>query len=130
MTLEAPMRCSALAEQLAEPLSGTVDERVRWLLLEDHSAWGSEAVDDVIGADAAATAKRLDLRVQLVRRREGPPEVEASRRAILVDTAARVIASREVGSLDELDVEAAATAPVADFGAATDGPIFLVCTNG
>ena len=27
MTLEAPMRCSALAEQLGEPMIGTVDQR-------------------------------------------------------------------------------------------------------
>ena len=40
MTLSAPMRCSALAEELGEPMAGTVDQRRRWLLLEDRSAWG------------------------------------------------------------------------------------------
>jgi hypothetical protein len=38
VTLEAPMRCSALADELGEPMIGTVDQRVRWLLVEDRSA--------------------------------------------------------------------------------------------
>jgi hypothetical protein len=130
MTLEAPMRCSALAEDLGEPIAGTVDQRGRWLLIEDHSAWGTEAVADVIGAEAAATAKRLGLRVQLVRRREGPPELEPPRRAILVDTETRDLASREIHSLAEIDVEGSAAAPVDAFGEPISGPIFLVCTNG
>jgi hypothetical protein len=130
MTLEVPMRCSALAEELSEPMIGTVDQRVRWLLVEDRSAWGSEAVSDVLGAEAAATAKRLRLRVQLVRRREGPPARDVRRNAILVDTETRVMAARAISAIDELDVEAAATGPVDAFGAGLDGPIFLVCTNG
>jgi len=130
MTLEAPMRCSALAEELAEPMVGTDDQRVRWLLIEDRSAWGSEAVSDVIGAERAATAKRLDLRVQLIRRREGPPQTDAPRTAFLVDTDARIVASREIRSLDGLDLEAAAAAPVDDFGERVGGPMFVVCTNG
>ncbi|HEX7067101.1 MAG TPA: hypothetical protein VF295_02785, partial [Candidatus Limnocylindria bacterium] len=62
MTLEAPMRCSALAEQLGEPMIGTVDRRERWLLLEDRSAWGSHAVRDRFGADVEARAKELGVR--------------------------------------------------------------------
>ena len=63
MTLSAPMRCSALAEELGEPLAGTVDQRRRWLLLEDRSAWGTDAVAERFGADAVATAKRLGMRL-------------------------------------------------------------------
>ena len=94
MTLSAPMRCSALAEQLGEPLAGTVDQRRRWLLLEDRSAWGTDAVADSFGADAVATAKRLGLRLQLVRRHEGDPADDSVRRAILVDTEAAAMAVR------------------------------------
>jgi hypothetical protein len=130
MTLEAPMRCSALAEELGEPMAGTVDQQVRWLLVEDRSAWGSEAVRDVIGEERAAVAKRLGMRVQLVRRREGPPDPDAPRRVTLVDTDDRVIVSRQIRSLEDLDVEAAASQPVGDFGDAVDGPMFLVCVNG
>ncbi|HEX5040377.1 MAG TPA: sucrase ferredoxin [Candidatus Limnocylindria bacterium] len=130
MTLEAPMRCSALAEQLGEAVAGTVEQRVRWLLVEDHSAWGSEAVADVIGPDAAATAKSLALRVQLVRRREGPPEAGAPRRLTLIDTETRTMATRQIVSPAEIDAEAAASAAVEEFGEPVSGPIFLVCTNG
>ncbi len=94
MTLSAPMRCSALAEQLGEPLAGTVDQRRRWLLLEDRSAWGTDAVADRFGADAAATAKRLGMRLLLVRRREGDPSHDTVRRAILVDTESAAMAVR------------------------------------
>ena len=60
MTLSAPMRCSALAEQLGEPLAGTVDQRRRWLLLEDRSAWGTDAVADSFGADDSSWEKGDD----------------------------------------------------------------------
>jgi len=130
MTLEAPMRCSAIAEQLGEAIAGTVDQRRRWLLIEDHSAWGSEAVADLIGSEAAATAKRPGLRVQLVRRREGPPETDAPRRITFIDTDARTMATRQIASPAEVDVEAAAGAAVDELGQPVSGPIFLVCTNG
>ena len=124
------MRCSALAEQLGEPLAGTVDQRRRWLLLEDRSAWGTDAVAERFGADAAATAKRLGLRLLLVRRREGDPADDAVRRAILVDTEAATMAVRTVRGPGDLDVEALATMALDDFGAPMTDPILLVCTNG
>ena len=43
MTLAAPMRCSTLAEELREPMIGTIEQRVRWLLVEDRSPWGTDA---------------------------------------------------------------------------------------
>ena len=104
MTLATPMRCSALAEQLAEPMIGTVDHRRRWLLLEDRSAWGSHAVEDVFGADAAAAAKRLGMRLLLVRRREGDPAADAVRRAILVDTERGEMAIRSITDPAELSI--------------------------
>ena len=130
MTLETPMRCSALAEQLGEPLDGTVDQRRRWLLIEDRSAWGSEAVADVIGPDEAALAKRLGLRVLLVRRREGDPDDDAERRVMLIDTVTREMAVRTVAGTLDLSVEAVTSSPMAEFGALMTEPIFLVCTNG
>lgn len=130
MTLETPMRCSALSESLDEPLSGTVEQRTRWLLLEDRSAWGTDAVKDLFGTDAAARAKQLGLRVLLVRRREGDPAADTVRRAMLIDTVSREMAVRVVAGPAELSVEALARDPVASFGAPMAGPMFLVCTNG
>ena len=130
MTLEAPMRCSALAEELGEPMIGTVDQRVRWLLVEDRSAWGTEAVADVLGAELARAAKERHIRVLLIRRREGDPASDAVRRAIVVDTASREMAIRSVDDLTEITLDAVADAPVASFGAHMTDPIFLVCTNG
>jgi hypothetical protein len=130
MTFEAPMRCSTLAEELDEPMIGTVDQRVRWLLVEDRSAWGTDAVGDVLGAELARAAKERRVRVLLVRRREGDPAADAVRRAILVDTSTREMAVRTVEDLSELELAAVADAPVADFGALMTDPILLVCTNG
>ena len=130
MTLSAPMRCSALAEELGEPLAGTIDQRRRWLLLEDRSAWGTDAVVDRFGADAAATAKRLGMRLLLVRRREGDPSDDSVRRAILVDTEAGRMAVRTVRGPGDLDVAALAEIPLDEFGALMTDPILLTCTNG
>ena len=130
MTLEAPMRCSALAEQLGEPLAGTVEQRRRWLLVEDRGAWGTDAVADLLGASAAAEAKRRGVRLLLVRRREGDPAADVVRRAILVDTVDRGMVMRTVSDLADLRLSELATQPIEDFGARIEGPIFLVCTNG
>jgi hypothetical protein len=130
MTLTAPMRCSALAEQLDEPMIGTVDHRPRWLLLEDRSPWGSHAVEDVFGTDAAAAAKALRMRLLLIRRREGDPAGDAVRRAILVDTERGEMAIRTVTDSGGLSLQAISEEPVEAFGAPLADPIFLVCTNG
>jgi hypothetical protein len=130
VTLTAPFRCSTLADELGEPMIGTTEQRVRWLLVEDRSPWGERAVRDVLGADADATAKALGMRLLLVRRREGDPAADAVRRVMLVDTERGEMAIRTVAALDELDVEAAAAVSLADFGAPLSDPILLVCTNG
>lgn len=130
MTLEAPMRCSALAEQLGEPMIGTIEQRIRWLLVEDRSAWGHDAVAEVLGATLAASLKGLGIRALLIRRREGDPAADAARRAILVDTVTREMAVRTIGSVDELDPSALSSTAVADFGTPWSDPIFLVCSNG
>lgn len=130
MTLEAPMRCSALAEQLGEPLAGTVEQRRRWLLVEDRGAWGTDAVADLLGASAAAEAKGLGVRLLLVRRREGDPAADVIRRAILVDTEDRRMAIGTVSDVADLRIAELASQPIEDFGTPTEGPIFLVCTNG
>ena len=128
MTLTAPMRCSALAEELDEPMIGSVDQRVRWLLVEDRSAWGEKAVRDVLGAELEAAAKARGMRLLLIRRREGDPSADAVRRAILVDTGAARMAVRSVTDLEELS--GLLDASLDDFGAPMADPILLVCTNG
>ncbi|HET9417159.1 MAG TPA: sucrase ferredoxin [Candidatus Limnocylindria bacterium] len=126
--LSAPMRCSARSEELDEPMIGSVDERVRWLLIEDRSAWGEKAVRDVLGAELEAAAKERGMRLLLIRRREGDPAADAVRRAILVDTERREMAVRAVSSLD--DLPALLDQRVHDFGSPLSDPILLVCTNG
>ncbi len=128
MSLAAPMRCSALAEELDEPMIGSVDQRVRWLLVEDRSAWGEKAVRDVLGPGLESAAKARGMRLLLVRRREGDPAADVVRRAFLVDTAAGRMAVRAIEAVEEL--EALLDAAVEDFGAPLSDPILLVCTNG
>lgn len=130
MTLTAPMRCSALAEGLGEPMIGTVDQRPRWLLIEDHGTWGHDAVGDLLGADRAAAFKRLGVRVLLIRRREGDPEADAARRTILIDVRAAAMAVRVTRALEDLDPAWVAEVPLDGFGTLLEGPIFLVCANG
>ena len=124
------MRCSALADQLGEPMIGSVAHRIRWLLVEDRSAWGDKAVRDVMGAAFEASAKEHGVRPLLVRRREGDPAGDVQRRLVLVDTATREAATRTIGDLAALTIEEIADAPIAGFGEPLDGPLFLVCTNG
>jgi hypothetical protein len=124
------MRCSALAEELGEPMIGTVDQRIRWLLVEDHSAWGRDAATDVLGADLVDGGKNRGVRVLLVHRREGDPAADAVRRAVLVDTVTREMAVRSITDATSLSLGEAAESAVADFGARVAEPIFLVCTNG
>jgi hypothetical protein len=128
VTLRAPMRCSAVAEDLGEPLAGTADHRVRWLLVEDRSAWGEKAVRDVLGAEVEAAAKAQGMRLLLVRRREGDPAADVVRRAILVDTAARRMSVRTITSVAE--VRELLDADLDAFGAPLSDPMLLVCTNG
>lgn len=129
MTLSPPMRCSALADELDEPMIGSVEQRVRWLLVEDRSAWGRDAVKDVLGAELAAAAKARHVGLLLIRRREADPAADAVRRAVLVDSESSRHASRMLGGLDDLspsDLEM----PIEHFGEVSTEPIFLVCTNG
>jgi hypothetical protein len=128
MSLAAPLRCSALAEELDEPMIGSAEQRVRWLLVEDRSAWGEKAVRDVLGPDLEVAAKARGMRLLLIRRREGDPSADAVRRAILVDTEAARMSVRTVTDLGELS--ALLDASLEDFGAPLADPILLVCTNG
>ncbi len=128
MTLTPPLRCSALAEELDEPMIGTVDQRIRWLLVEDRSAWGEKAVRDVLGAELEAAAKARGMRLLLIRRREGDPSADAVRRAILVDTETARMSVRSVTDLGALST--LLDASLEDFGAPLTDPILLVCTNG
>lgn len=123
-----PMRCSALAEALGEPMIGSVDQRARWLLVEDRSAWGERAVRDVLGSGLETAAKERGVRLLLVRRREGDPAADVVRRAFLVDTVAARAAQRAITDLDE--VAQLLDAELDGFGAPVSDPIFLVCTNG
>jgi hypothetical protein len=128
MSLTAPLRCSVLAEELEEPMIGSVDAHERWLLVEDRGLWGEKAVRDVLGGPLEAAAKERGVRLLLVRRREGDPAADAVRRAFLVDTARAEMAVRTITDLGA--VEGLLDRSVATFGAPLADPILLVCTNG
>ena len=129
MTLVSPpMRCSARSLELGEQMIGSVDQRVRWLLVEDRSAWGEKAVRDVVGPDLEEAAKARRMRLLLVRRREGDPAADAVRRAFLVDTEAGEMAVRSITDLAELT--GLLDVPVGDFGTRLADPLLLVCVNG
>lgn len=130
MTLSAPKRCSAVAEELDEPMAGTVDVRPRWLLVEDTSPWGSHAVRDLLGVPFEATAKKAGLRPLLIRRRESPPQTDAVRRIFVVDTVSRLAVTRQIRSVAELRIEDLVGPPLPTMGEPVEGPLFLVCTNG
>jgi len=127
MSLAAPMRCSALAEQLGEPMIGSVDLRRRWMLVEDRSAWGSHAVRDVVGPDVEAMAKKRGVRVLLIRRRDAAHD---RRDVFVVDTERAETVAFDIADPAELDIAAVATTPLAELGGAWAEPIILVCTNG
>jgi hypothetical protein len=122
------VRCSAMAEELDEPMVGSVAQRVRWLLVEDRSAWGTKAVREVLGAQLEATAKRRGTRLLLVRRREGDPSADAVRRVFLIDTETREMAVRTV--TDAAEVAGLLDLSIAEFGAPLADPMLVVCTNG
>ncbi len=60
MSLSSPVRCSALAEELDEPMIGSAAPVTRWLLVEDRGLWGHDAVRDLLGPEAAAAAKAAE----------------------------------------------------------------------
>ena len=128
MALTPPMRCSALAEQLDEPMAGSVDQRHRWLLVEDRSAWGEKAVRDVLGTELEARAKGAGVRPLLIRRREGDPAADVSRRVFVADVERGALAMRTVTDLVELGP--LLELPLDEVGDRVTGPMFLVCTNG
>lgn len=121
------MRCSALADQLGEPMIGSVDVRRRWLLVEDGSAWGSHAVRDVLGLDFEAVAKKRGVRALLIRKRL---DREGARRAFLVDTEAATAVTFALDDPATLDAATIADAPLPELGEPWTEPIVLVCTNG
>ncbi|MGI8929883.1 MAG: sucrase ferredoxin [Candidatus Limnocylindria bacterium] len=131
MTLTAPQRCSALAEELDEPMVGTVQQRTRWLLIEDRSAWGHDAVGDLLGPEVSGVLKDPLPAVGRAGRGCGrSPSADVVRSVFLVDTAAAEMAVREVRTLTDLEASALASMPVAEFGAPVPRPLFLVCSNG
>jgi hypothetical protein len=128
VSLTPPLRCSAVADELGEPMIGSIAQRVRWLLVEDRSPWGEKAVREVLGVELEAAAKARGIRLLLVRRREGDPAADAVRRVFLIDTESRAMAVRTV--TDVAEVAGLLDEPIETFGAPLTDPILLVCTNG
>lgn len=126
--MTAPEPCGVASRHLTEEIAGTAPVVTEWLLVEDRSAWGPDAVADLRSRgetmaamiDAAVGAGH---RVLAVRRQSRGDEPLSVLRATSVGTP-RVT----FGTLDEATSLLAAD-PTAHLPTES-GPLFLLCTHG
>jgi hypothetical protein len=133
------LRCAERSEHHGEQLAGTASRFRRFLLLERPVGWGHDALaesglDPGLVAGLQERTAHLDIRIQLIRRRQG-------RYAAPGPTC--VLASTEPGAsflehvrlprpeaVLELDLEGFAAGRPSGAGSVSDGPLWLVCTHG
>jgi len=134
---QGPPRCRLTSLSFGEPMRGTASVVRSWILLEQPGPWGVDALagsrlPSGLGSALAATCRRLDLRVVLMRRhgrrsshgsrcflgRTGPgrPWLEQ----VLLDDPRDVL---------DLDLERLARGERCGLRP-VDGPVFCVCTHG
>lgn len=129
--------CSELARSHDVSPVGTATEAAHWLLIEDPSPWGAEAVDDADWfADVQRTLGRWqdavpDLRIQLIRRTIGTRDTAGQIRCLAVragpDPAMQSWTLDTYRGLVGLDVPAVLHAE----GRANEfTPLLLTCVNG
>ncbi len=134
-------RCSAISSSHSEGLCGTASIVRSWVLVEQPGPWGSEALSQSDLPDEVATplgeqAREHRVRVLLLRRPDRPDRASSAGRHCFVAHSSRHrtwIEHRLVGDPAELlDIDFArlTAGEPARFGAAHDGPLYLVCTNG
>lgn len=129
--------CSELARSHDVSPVGTATEVAHWLLIEDPSPWGEQAVEDADWfSDVQRTLGRWqekvpDLRVQLIRRAIGARDTAGQIRCVAVRAGPEPAMQRwtldTYRDLAALDVPGAlrADAVVDDLG-----PLLLTCVNG
>lgn len=134
--------CSVLSRTLNEPLAGTAATATTWLCLEQPGPWGRDALrdshlDPAVGAELADRAAGTGVRIVLIRRPGRHPDRHTPRpaRVYLAHTAPGRTALRastvaEAKHLLDFDFAAWGAGDIGGFGAAQDGPLLLVCTNG
>lgn len=130
-------RCSAAAVAAGEELYATASHVRRWLLLEEPSGWGRDAVLQCrlapeIAVALRARARSVGARLLLIRR-HGRYQPEARTCIVAVTTPAVQRVERFVVDqpADVLDLDLTPLrSDAAVGGQLVDHPMFLVCTNG
>lgn len=129
--------CSQLARATTNDMAGTATEAAHWLLIEDPSPWGRNAVEDAAWyPEIAATAEQWrtdvpDLRIQLIRRQLTTWDVRGTIRCFVVragiDPVVHAHRVSHYADLTALDVP-----QLLRRGPATlpEAPLVLTCTNG
>jgi hypothetical protein len=129
--------CSALAEELDEPLHGTAPVSPAWLLLEQPGAWGAEALEQSgLDPKVAGELKRLGdshgFKILLIRRSPGRYQSESRTcllaRAARSETWMRRISFADPTELLDLDFSLFQQPTAPAIGEDT-GSAYLVCTN-
>jgi hypothetical protein len=129
--------CSELAQRHEVSPVGTATEAAHWLLIEDPSPWGANAVED---ADWYADVRRAldrwqdavpDLRVQLIRRAIGRRDAAGQVRCVAVRAGADpVLASWSLDTYRELVGIDGPAALQAGSSPGDASPLLLTCVNG
>jgi hypothetical protein len=139
-------RCSVLARELPEALTGTAPVARAWLLVEEPGPWPSRAPGPVSrhvpDADAltalSARFDELPIRLQWIRRPDRRGQTVARRRAFLVHPREITIGAPgwierldvgHAGELAELDPDALLAPTAPGIGTRHDGEIIAVCTH-
>lgn len=137
-TPDAEDRCANVSRRLDEPMASTASLVMRWLLIEQPGPWGRQALiesrlDPAVAADVDRRAKAVGARPVLIRRgvasSAGGSDRPRSWFTVNCEPGSVGVSRGEFTADHELldvDLHAALTrAP-----AWSDGPLFLVCTNG
>ena len=127
--------CASLARLLDEPLPGTAPVAMGWLVVEDPTPWGRDALtqgslpDDVVAHLQAGIGDR-PIRYQAVRR---PTRTSGAGRTVFLVHGGATPWARRVELADEelLDIDPAVTlsSTPPEVGAAHHDPIVLVCAH-
>ncbi len=129
-------RCSDAARLRGDPLIGTAPPATRWLLIEQDSGWGREALTSldapaVVRSQFERALDETGSRLQLIRRpgRKSQEMSAAPNRWYVVDVGPGVVAH---GTVDDgwESVVTALHAPASEQAASLRSRFVLVCTNG
>ncbi|WP_441249960.1 sucrase ferredoxin [Kitasatospora sp. McL0602] len=135
--------CTALSNELAEPLAATAATATTWLLIEQAGPWGAKALteshlDAAVGRALDAACDGTGVRIALIRRpgRHADDAGPSSHTVIVGHTApgrswVRRLTVTDPAELLTLDFAALGAGSHGELGTPhVGGPIALVCTNG